>query len=136
MINRNRVLEQFRTLAAFDSESFSEQEIAAYLERKLRELGLFVIQDDAGEKLLHERKADGQKAGGKSGPAEGKTFGNLYGRLEGTVPGAAVLFSAHMDTVAPGKQKKVVEHAVFHSGLKECDPPLHYVFLSIFLYYS
>lgn len=111
MINRNRVLEQFRTLAAFDSESFSEQKIAAYLERKLRELGLFVIQDDAGEKLLHERKADGQKAGGKSGPAEGKTFGNLYGRLEGTVPGAAVLFSAHMDTVAPGKQKKVVEHA-------------------------
>jgi len=83
MVNRQRLLDNFKTLAAFDSESFQEKEIADYLYGKLKELGLEVTMDDAG---------------------------NLYGIRKGNATGEPVLFSAHMDTVAPGIGKTVIVH--------------------------
>lgn len=94
MINRKRLTDEFSRLAAFDSESFHEKETAGYLFEKLRSLGLDVTRDDAG-KLIG------------SGP-EGA--GNIYGFLKGNSEGESLLFSAHMDTVSPGKGKKPVFH--------------------------
>ncbi len=95
MISKKRLLEEFITLADFDSESFYERDIAAYLFDKLQYLGLEVVMDNAGHLLMENRKA----------------AGNIYGLLRGTGKGDPVLFSAHMDTVAPGKRKNVVVHS-------------------------
>ncbi|MCR5330781.1 MAG: M20/M25/M40 family metallo-hydrolase [Lachnospiraceae bacterium] len=99
MIDNLRLIDEFRTLASFDSESFNENEIAGYLYRKLVDLGLSVKTDDAGSRLR-------KNAGYDEGPA----FGNIYGLLEGNTDGEPVLFCAHMDTVSPGKGKKPVFH--------------------------
>lgn len=83
MTNRKRILGEFQRLVRFDAESGHEEEIGVYLQRKLQDLGLSVSKDKAG---------------------------NLYGFLPGTRSGDALLFSAHMDTVSPGKGKKAVLH--------------------------
>ena len=83
MVDPKRLLDEFVTLASFDSESFHEEEIAGYLQNKLGSLGLEVNMDDTG---------------------------NIYAFLKGNSEGELVLFSAHMDTVAPGKGKKVIIH--------------------------
>ncbi len=83
MVNRNRMIDAFRTLTAFDSESFHEKEIADHLEAKLRELGTEVKRDNDG---------------------------NIYAFLKGNAGGEPILFSAHMDTVSPGVGKKAVFH--------------------------
>lgn len=74
VINRDRVVGAFLELAAIDSPSGDEDAIAAELERRLRELGLEPSQDAAG---------------------------NVHARLAGE--GEAILLSAHMDTVEPGR---------------------------------
>ncbi len=74
MINRDRIVQSFLDLVAIDSPSGAEDAIAADLERRLRNLGLQVAQDAAG---------------------------NVLARLEGT--GEPLLLSAHMDTVEPGR---------------------------------
>ncbi len=74
MITRERIVQSFLDLVAIDSPSGDEDAIAAELEHRLRRLGLQVAQDPAG---------------------------NVLARLEGT--GDAVLLSAHMDTVEPGR---------------------------------
>ena len=79
MTNRERILSEFQTLVSFDAESGNEDQIAIYLERNLQALGLSTARDQAG---------------------------NLYGLLPGTRIGEALLFSAHMDTVSPGKGKQ------------------------------
>ena len=95
MISSDRIREEFETLASFDSESYEEYDIKEYLKEKLTNLGLVVVEDSAW----------------KTFPIKGaKASGNLYGFLEGNVPGEPVLFSAHMDTVSPGKHKKVIWH--------------------------
>lgn len=94
MVNQARLLETFKALSAFDAESYHEKEIADYLFRRLSDLGLAVEMDDAAGKLSdHEHAA-----------------GNIYGRMQGNSAGEAVLFSAHMDTVSPGKGKQVLLH--------------------------
>ena len=80
------ILKEFLTLAAFNAPSKQEGAIRKYLKDKLRNLGLTVWEDDAF-------------------PETGS--GNLYGRLEGHLPGPAVLFAAHMDTVKPCENKKI-----------------------------
>ena len=79
MINRDRIVQTFLELAAIDSPSGEEDAIAAELERRLQALGLEATQDAAG---------------------------NVLARREGT--GAAILLSAHMDTVEPGRGIKPV----------------------------
>ena len=83
--DRERITEEFRELVRVDSESLQEKTIAGIIKRKLEELGCKVIEDDAGEKI-----------GGSSG--------NIFAVMEGE--GSPVLFSAHMDTVSPGKSKE------------------------------
>ena len=95
MINSKRICREFETLVSFDSESFAEYDIKEYLKEKLRTLGLTVEEDDAWKAFQ---------------PQYPKAAGNLYGFLGGNVPGEPVLFSAHMDTVSPGKGKKVIWH--------------------------
>jgi tripeptide aminopeptidase len=91
MINRQRMTEGFKILAAFDSESFHEKDIAEYLFGKLTELGLKVHRDDPG---AFTDSAD--------------AVGNIYAFLKGNTDGESILFAAHMDTVAPGKGKRPV----------------------------
>lgn len=104
LINRERLLQEFKNLVAIDSESYQERAIADYLIKRLKELGLNPVEDEAGE-LLRE----------KSGIQDGEVAGNIFARLlplneEEKNLGSAILFSSHMDTVAPGKNKKVVVH--------------------------
>ena len=81
MTDRERIIDTFLCLTAFDAESFHEQEIGQELQARLTELGLRTQMDAAG---------------------------NLYGVLEATRDGEPLLFSAHMDTVSPGKGKKAI----------------------------
>lgn len=97
-MQENRIVEEFLKLTAFDSQSFSESEIAEYLKQELEELGLEVTVDDAKERLQKER------------PELTKAASNIYGYLKGNVEGDAILFSAHMDTVSPGNGKKAIVH--------------------------
>lgn len=74
MIVRDRIVQEFLELVAIDSPSGDEDAIAAELERRLQALGLEAWQDAAGN-VLARRPGDGD----------------------------AVLLSAHMDTVEPGR---------------------------------
>lgn len=98
MIDKERLLEQFRTLVSIDSESFHENAMRDYLKKKLQDLGLEVFEDNAGEQL--------KPVSGRTG----ETAGNLYGYLKGSKAGEPVLFASHMDTVKPGNGKKAVFH--------------------------
>jgi tripeptide aminopeptidase len=95
-VNKNRILEEFFKLASYDSESFNEAGVSAYLVQRLNELGLTVYQDSAKEKIQ------------KNKPEYANAASNIYAYLKGNVEGEPVLFSSHMDTVSPGKGKKPV----------------------------
>ncbi len=95
MINSERMRREFETLVSFDSESFEEYDIKEYLKKKLTALGLDVYEDDAWKTFQSKNP---------------KAAGNLYGFLKGNTPGEPVLFSAHLDTASPGKNKKVIWH--------------------------
>jgi tripeptide aminopeptidase len=81
--------ETFLTLARIDSPSFDEREIAAHLLSELRTLGGDATMDDAGA-------------------AVGGNAGNVFARFPGAGRGPAVLLSAHMDTVSPGRSVRPV----------------------------
>lgn len=89
MINRERITKEFCELVEIDSESFNERKMADRLTIELLELGFHVNEDNSGDVF------------------NGNT-GNLYGILQGTLEGEPILFSAHMDTVIPGKNKKAI----------------------------
>ena len=90
MINEKRLLESFVELVKIDSISRDEKKIANFLMGKLKDLGLEVTIDKAGEKV------------------KGNT-GNMIARLKGNIKGIIpVMFAAHMDTVVPGKNIKPV----------------------------
>lgn len=91
MINKERLVQEFCKLVAIDASSFEEREMADVLTRYLKDLGFEVTEDKAGEHY------------------EGNA-GNLYGFLQGELEGEPLLFSAHMDTVEPGKNKKAIVH--------------------------
>jgi tripeptide aminopeptidase len=90
MVNERRLVDTFMELVRIDSETKHEQAICAVLKRRLAELGLAVREDDAAARTGHGA-------------------GNLIATLEPT-PGMAhvpaLLFTAHMDTVAPGRGVK------------------------------
>lgn len=93
MVNEKRMMGEFNKLVSFNSESFHEFKIYQYLKDKLIGLGLEVFSDDAAKKLNE--------------PDAGN---NIYAFLKGNINSNAILFSAHMDTVSPGKNKKVIIH--------------------------
>lgn len=79
MIDRDRLVRTFLELVAIESPSGDEEAIAAELTRRLNTLGVAAEQD---------------------------AHGNVLGRRDGI--GAAVLLSAHMDTVEPGRGIKPI----------------------------
>jgi tripeptide aminopeptidase len=90
MVQQNRLVQEFISLVQVDSETKFETEISKVLTQKFSELGLKVEEDD-------------------SAPKSGHGAGNLICTLEATdnssfIP--VILFTSHMDTVAPGKAIK------------------------------
>lgn len=90
MINRDRLVAEFMEMVQIDSESGRERRMAAFLKSKLSDLGFDVYIDDAAQKT-------------------GTETGNIIARLTGSAEAIPILFSAHMDTVAPGRGIKPVE---------------------------
>ncbi|ABX43836.1 M20/M25/M40 family metallo-hydrolase [Lachnoclostridium phytofermentans] len=86
-----RIVKEFCKLVEIDSPSFGEREIADQLKAYLVELGFEVREDKAGD-------------------CYNGNCGNIYGFLQGELPGDPILFSAHMDTVEPSRNKKAVVH--------------------------
>jgi len=85
MINEKRLIESFMELVKIDSISREERNLADFLVEKLEDLGLEVIVDQAGEKVK-------------------SNSGNIIARLKGSTDKVIpIMFSAHMDTVVPGK---------------------------------
>lgn len=104
MINQERIVEEFLRLVQIDSPSLHEREIADYLKQKLSDLGLDVREDGAGEAIGNS--CDDQT-------------GNLLATLRGTRSGTpSIMFSAHMDTVEPGRGVKPVirDNVVYSDG--------------------
>jgi len=85
MVNEKRLIESFMELVKIDSISRGERNLADFLMEKLEDLGLDVMVDQAGEKAK-------------------SNSGNIIARLKGNIKKATpIMFSAHMDTVVPGK---------------------------------
>jgi tripeptide aminopeptidase len=79
-MSQSRLGDTFYSLVAIDSPSLQE---------RLEALGVQTYEDGAGELI-------------------GGNCGNLYGFLPGRLPLAPLLFSAHMDTVEPGRGKRAI----------------------------
>lgn len=87
-INKERLINEFIELVKIDSETKYEANIASVLREKFSSLGLEVKEDNAKEKTEHEAN-------------------NLICLLKGNVQDVkTILFTAHMDTVTPGKNIK------------------------------
>ncbi|NLN06313.1 MAG: M20/M25/M40 family metallo-hydrolase [Firmicutes bacterium] len=98
MVNKERLVQTFLEIVRVNSQTKKERALADYLKTKLQELGLTVTEDGAGEAI-------------------GGNAGNVIGILEGAGDKKALLFSAHMDRVAPGENiKAVVEGDIIRSG--------------------
>ncbi len=92
------VLDLFLELCALPSPPGEERAVADRVIGELRELGLEVVEDDAG-------------------PAVGSAAGNLYARLEPVVEGVPIFLCAHLDTVPPqGPLRPVVEEGVVRNA--------------------
>lgn len=92
MINKDRVIELFLELVQIDSETRNERQIADILKGKFTSLGLTVTEDDSAARTGHGA-------------------GNLVATLPANGDGGAgipLLFTCHMDTVAPGQGIKPV----------------------------
>ena len=90
MINKKRLVESFMELVKISSISRQERNLADFLVEKLEDLELEVRVDQAGEKVK-------------------SNSGNIIARLKGSVKKATpIMFSAHMDTVVPGKNIKPI----------------------------
>lgn len=105
-IDRDRLVRTFLHLTSIDSVSFREYDMANYLQSRLFALGLDPYEDGAAEAIYPESGLT---------PEEYKesAVGNLVAKLPGNgvlAEAEPILFSAHMDTVAPGLGKKAVLH--------------------------
>jgi tripeptide aminopeptidase len=90
MVNEKRLVESFMELVKIDSISREERNLADFLIEKLEGFGLDVIVDQAGKKVK-------------------SNSGNIIARLKGNIKKATpIMFSAHMDTVVPGKNIKPI----------------------------
>jgi len=85
MINQERIKNLLLELVQIDSVSREERDVAERIKKICEELGAEVEFDDAGSKV-------------------GGNTGNVIARFPGTLPQAeAIMMSAHMDTVVPGR---------------------------------
>lgn len=83
MLNKERLIKTFMDYVKIDSETKNEKAISEKIAQDLKDLGLEVYVDKAGEKAASNGN-------------------NVYCFLEGTKDLEPILFSAHMDTVTPG----------------------------------
>jgi len=90
MVNEKRLVEGFMELVKISSISREERNLADFLIEKLEDLGLEVRVDQAGEKVKSN---------------SGNIIACLRGNTKKAIP---IMFSAHMDTVIPGKNIKPV----------------------------
>jgi tripeptide aminopeptidase len=88
-INEKRLISLFKNLVEIDSPSGSERGVCDLIKAELENLNIIAQEDNAGQLI--------------NGNA-----GNLYAYIEGDLDLPAVLFSAHMDTVEPSKNKKCI----------------------------
>lgn len=84
MINEKRILDNFLKYVQIDSPTKEERDFAEFLMEKMKSLGMEVKMDNAGDDV-------------------GSNSGNVIGKLKGNTNGQPLLFSAHMDTVSPGR---------------------------------
>src|SRR6266508_819707 len=92
------VVDLFLELAALPSPPGDERAVADVVTRYLRDLGLSVEEDDAGEKV-------------------GSNMGNLFCRVEPNGGGTPIFLCAHLDTVPPeGPIDPVVEDGVVRNA--------------------
>ncbi|MBF0467518.1 MAG: M20/M25/M40 family metallo-hydrolase [Desulfamplus sp.] len=97
MINSQKIIKRFTTLAQIDSVSREEAQIAEKLKDILTSMGAKVMIDDAGPKI-------------------GGNCGNLVAKFKGNTDAAPIMLSGHMDTVEPGRGVKVIfKDGVFRS---------------------
>jgi len=89
MINVHRMTDTFMDLVQIDSVSREESRLAAYLKKQLDLLGAETVVDGSAAQT-------------------GSDTGNLIARVKGSGDRAPLLFSAHMDTVEPGRGIKPV----------------------------
>lgn len=82
-MQNDRMIDTFIKLVKVDSESKNEGKIHELLTGEFKRLGLEVYEDNTMEQT-------------------GLGANNLYGRLIGTLPGPAIFFACHSDTVTPG----------------------------------
>ena len=92
MVNKERILENFKAMVALDSPSCNERLVCDYIKRYLAGLGITCEEDNTGEKI-------------------NGTTGNLFARVDGTVDASPLLFAAHMDTVEPSHGKTAIVHS-------------------------
>ena len=100
MITPKNVVDLFTELVRIDSESKNERAIADRLKKKLKNLGLEVREDNAGNKVESDT-------------------GNIIAKLEGTSSDLpTLLLSAHMDTVKPGQgiEPTIKEDIIYSQG--------------------
>lgn len=97
MVNQERIVESFLKYVQIDSTTREEGEFAKLIEAELKELGLEVYIDGAGEVV-------------------GADTGNIIAKLSGSKDVEPILFSCHMDTVTPGKGiKPVIKDGTIYS---------------------
>lgn len=98
MVNEKRLVDLFMNLVTVDSGTRNERLMADRLIQELKNLGLDVHEDNAGEKI-------------------GGNAGNVIGLLKGTVAAPSLLLAAHMDRVTPGLGiRPVLEDGVIRSS--------------------
>lgn len=88
-VQQERLVRSFAALVQIDAPSYGERAMADELKRRLAALGIEAQEDDAGAKI-------------------GGTAGNLIAAVPGELALPPLLFSAHMDTVAPALGKRAV----------------------------
>ena len=91
MVNTQRILDNFKSIVSLDSPSHDERLVCEHLKKYLASLGIEAVEDNAGE------KSNG-------------TTGNMYAYFEGDKDLEPIVFSSHMDTVEPSKNKCAVIH--------------------------
>ncbi|MCC2685295.1 MAG: hypothetical protein K0R75_2194 [Paenibacillaceae bacterium] len=88
MIQQQRLIGTFLELVKVDSETLHEQEISKLLQKKFREIGLDVIEDDSAV---------------RSGHGSGNLIATLPASAATHAQAPVIFFTAHMDTVTPGQ---------------------------------
>lgn len=95
-IDQKRLFQTFSELVSLDSLSFQEKPAAEYVREFLKNIGVEAEEDDAGAKLAAESSR------------KELVSGNIYAYIPGEIDGPPLILSAHLDTVAPGLNKKAV----------------------------